>query len=123
MTRTKLRNIFLQKRSEENRIRYTKQRNFFVSLLRKTKKRYYENLNEKSVVDNKLFWKTVKPLLSDKVWNIESTQALFQFKKKCKDNVNFNFIEVNQKQIEKEFLKLDVNKASKSSDIPIKVLK
>ena len=25
------------------------------------------NLNEKSVVDNKLFWKTVKPLLSDKV--------------------------------------------------------
>ena len=103
MTRTKLRNIFLQKRSEENRIRYTKQRNVFVSLLRKTKKRYYENLNEKSVVDNKLFWKTVKPLLSDKVWNIESTQALFQFKKKCKDNVNFNFIEVNQKQIEKGF--------------------
>ena len=33
---------------------------------KKTKKRY-ENLNEKSVVDNKLFWKTVKPLLSDKV--------------------------------------------------------
>ena len=67
MTWTKLRNIFLQNRSEENRIRYTKQRNFCVSLLRKTKKRYYENLNEKSVVDNKLFWKTVEPLLSDKV--------------------------------------------------------
>ena len=65
MTRTKLRNIFLQNRSEENRIRYTKQINFCVSLLRKTKKRYYENLNEKFVVDNKLFWKTVKPLLSD----------------------------------------------------------
>ena len=67
MTRTKLRNIFLQNKSEENKICYTKQRNFCVSLLRKTKKRYYENLNEKSVVDNKLFWKTVKPLLSDKV--------------------------------------------------------
>ena len=67
MTRTKLRNIFLQNKSEENKIRYTKQINFCVSLLRKTKKRYYENLNEKSVVDNKLFWKTVKPLLSDKV--------------------------------------------------------
>ena len=63
MTRTKLRNIFLQNRSEENRIRYTKQRNFCVSLLRKTKKRYYENLNENSVVDDKLFSKTVKPLL------------------------------------------------------------
>ena len=67
MTRTKLRNIFLQNGSEENRIRHTKQRNYCVFLLRKTRKRYYENLNEKSFVDNKLFWKTVKPLLSDKV--------------------------------------------------------
>ena len=30
---------------------------------------------------------------------------------------------IDQKQIEKEILKLDVNKASQSSDIPIKVLK
>ena len=67
MARTKLRNIFLQRSNEKNRIRYTKQINFCVSLLRKTKKRYYENLNEKFVVDNKLFWKTVKPLLSDNV--------------------------------------------------------
>ena len=67
MTQTKLRDIFLQNRSEENRIRYIKQKNVCVYLLRKTKKRFYENLNEKSVVDNKLFWKTVKPLLSDEV--------------------------------------------------------
>ena len=38
MTRTKLRNIFLQNKSEENKIRYTKQGNFCVSLLRKTNK-------------------------------------------------------------------------------------
>ena len=43
------------------------QTNFCVSLLRKTRKRYYENLSEEYVVDNKLFWETVKPLLSDKV--------------------------------------------------------
>ena len=55
MTRTKLRNIFLQNKSEENKIRYTKQRNVCVSLLRKTKKQYYQNLNKKNVVDNKLF--------------------------------------------------------------------
>ena len=36
-------------------------------LLRKTKKRYYDNLNERCVTDNKLFWKTVKSFLSDKV--------------------------------------------------------
>ena len=43
-----MRNIFLQNKSEENKIRYTKQRNFCVSLLRKTKKQYYQNLNENS---------------------------------------------------------------------------
>ena len=66
MARTKLRNIFLQNRSEENSIRYAEQINLCISLLRK-KNRYYENLNEKSVVDNNLFWKAVKPLVSDKV--------------------------------------------------------
>ena len=66
MARTKLRNIFLQNRSEENSIRYTEQINLCISLLRK-KNGYYENLNEKSVVDNNLFWKAVKPLVSDKV--------------------------------------------------------
>ena len=40
-----------------------------------------------------------------------------------KDKSSFNFTEVDQKQIEKENLKLDVNKASQNSDIPIKVLK
>ena len=35
----------------------------FVSLLRKTEKRSYENLNEKSVTDDKLFWKTIKLFL------------------------------------------------------------
>ena len=52
--------IFLQNKSEENRKLNAKQRKFCVSLLRKIKKRYYENLNEKSVIDNKLFLKTVK---------------------------------------------------------------
>ena len=45
---------------------YTKQRNYCVSLLRKTKKTYYENLDEKKVSDNKLFLKTIKPSLSEK---------------------------------------------------------
>ena len=37
-----------------------------VSLTRKTIKDYYSNLDEKCVIDNKKFWKTVKPFLSDK---------------------------------------------------------
>ena len=38
-----------------------------VSLLRKPKKLYYSNLDEKKVTDNKTFWKTLKPFLSDKI--------------------------------------------------------
>ena len=35
--------------------------------MRKTKKDYYGNLNEKDVIHNKFFWETVKLLFSDKV--------------------------------------------------------
>ena len=67
MNRTRLRNKFLQSRTDENKKLYTIQRNYCVSLLRKTKREYYSNLDVKNVTDNKAFWKTVKPLLSDKV--------------------------------------------------------
>ena len=33
----------------------------------KTKKDHYANLNEKDIADNKQFWRTVKPLLADKI--------------------------------------------------------
>ena len=35
----------------------------------------------------------------------------------------FSFVEVDQKEIEKEILNMDVNKASQSSDIPTKIVK
>ena len=37
-----------------------------MSLTRKSKRDYYNNLDNKNVTDNKLFWKTVKPFFSDK---------------------------------------------------------
>ena len=67
MRRTKLCNNFLHNKSDKNRKFYAKQRNFCVCLLRKVKKRYYETLNEKSAIVNKLFWKALKPLFSDKI--------------------------------------------------------
>ena len=45
---------------------YTKQWNYWVSLIRKGKKEYYDSLHVKDITDNKKFWKTVKPLFSDK---------------------------------------------------------
>ena len=59
MQRTKLRNKFLKDSIEHNKISYTKQRNWCVSLLRKKKKEYFANLNEKDIIDNKKFGKLV----------------------------------------------------------------
>ena len=61
----------MKNKADTNRIAYIKQRNYCVSLLRKTGKDHYANLNEKDVVDNKQFWGTVKPLQSDKVQSSE----------------------------------------------------
>ena len=66
MKRTRLRNRYLKKRSEQNILFHVKQRNYCVFLSRKTKKDYYANLNVKDIVDNKQFWRTVKPLFSHK---------------------------------------------------------
>ena len=57
---------FLRKKTEETLKLYVKQRNKYVSFLKKAEKEYDQNLNEKNVTDNKKFWKTVKPLLSNK---------------------------------------------------------
>ena len=67
MTRTSLRNSFLKNRSNRNRDLFRKERNLCLSLIRKSKKDYSSNLNEKQIADNKRFWKTVKPFLSNKV--------------------------------------------------------
>ena len=74
--RWKLRKKFLKSRSESDKKAYNKQRNKCVSLLRKTKKAYYSNLNVKDVVDNKKFWKTIKRFFSDKSNNFENISVI-----------------------------------------------
>ena len=61
----------MKKRSDENRKLFCKQRNKWVSLLRKAKKVYFTSLSEKHITENKCFWKTVKPFLSKKVLSSE----------------------------------------------------
>ena len=67
MLRAKLKNKFLKNRSNESKTNYVKQRNYCVSLLSKTKREYYSNLDEKNICDSKTFWKIVKPMLSKKI--------------------------------------------------------
>ena len=66
MERTSLRNTFLKHPTVANKVAYIKQRKFCVSLLRKVKKEYIAILNEKNITDNRKFWQTVKPFLSEK---------------------------------------------------------
>ena len=66
MHRSKLKNRFNKNPTEENKTLYKKQRNFCVSLLRKEKKKYYNNLDMKIFNDNNKFWKAIKPLFSEK---------------------------------------------------------
>ena len=69
MNRARLRNRFLRTRCIRDKEAYNKQRNYCVSLTRKTKQQYYNNLDHRKVADNKSFWKYIKPLFSDKSTN------------------------------------------------------
>ena len=53
MKRARLKNVYLEKRTEATKATSNYQRNICVSLLRKSKRSYFENLNVKFVRDNK----------------------------------------------------------------------
>ena len=72
MLRSRLRNIFNKNKTDSAKAAYKKQRNICTSLFRKAKSDYYSYLNTNSITDNKKFWKTVKPLFSEKVISAES---------------------------------------------------
>ena len=55
-----------KQKTEETWKLNVKQRNKCVSPLEMTKKEYYQNLDEKNIMNNRRFWKAIKPLLSDK---------------------------------------------------------
>ena len=73
MARTRLRKNILKDRYEENKTKYSRQRSYCVSLLRKSKSEYFGNLNEKKPAITKHSGKPLKPFLSDKV---TSTQKI-----------------------------------------------
>ena len=88
LTRTRLRNNILNDRSEENKRRYSKQRNYCVSLLRKSKSEYFGKLNQKKISDNKTCWKTIKPFLSDKITSTQKITLIDNEKIIMDDNNN-----------------------------------
>ena len=67
MKRSELESKYVKNKTSENLKSYKKQRNFCSKLCKKERKKYYERLDLNNVTDNKKFWKTVTPFLSDKV--------------------------------------------------------
>ena len=75
----KLRNAIMKRARLRNRANLTRkdldiqkhklQRNLVVSMNREAKRDFYRNLDPKKVGKEKDFWRTFKPLLSDKVKN------------------------------------------------------
>ena len=66
-TRTSLCNRYNKNRTQENWNAFKRQRNKCVKLLRQAKIDYYKNLDVKCLTDNRKFWKTIKPLFSEKI--------------------------------------------------------
>ena len=62
MLRSRLCNKFLKTKTEEPKQLYNKQRNLWVTLLRKAKRNYFAELDNMILKDNKKTWKTVNPL-------------------------------------------------------------
>ena len=56
MTRTRLRNKFVRNPTKGSTLQ--KHQHYCVSLFKKEKKRFYNNIDIKSLMDNRLFWKT-----------------------------------------------------------------
>ena len=66
MHRSKLKNKFNKNPSEINKDLYRKQRNYCVNLVKKKKKKYYNNLDVNILKDNQKCWLTINPLFSTK---------------------------------------------------------
>ena len=66
MHTSKFKNRFNKRRTYENWCNYKTQRKHYLSLLRKTKQQYFKNMNLNDIIDNKTFWRTIKPSFNEK---------------------------------------------------------
>ena len=101
MKRSQLKNTYNKNHNYENWYLYKKQRNFCVSLLRKTKRNYFKNVKIQDITDNKKFWKTIRPYFSDKGYNqtkitIVEKDSIITDEKKIATLMNNYFINITK---------------------------
>ena len=66
MKRSQLESKFYKTKVISDEQAYKKHKNFVSRLYKKERKTFYKNLNIKDILDNKKFWKNIKPLFSNK---------------------------------------------------------
>ena len=66
LRRSALEKKYYKTKCLEDKHVFKKHQNFCNRLYKKEKRKYFNNLNLKDITDNKRFWKTVKPFLSNK---------------------------------------------------------
>ena len=66
MNRSRSKNAYFKNKTADNWERYRTLRNQCVKLTRKVKREYYQNIKMDDLNDNKKFWKTVKPIFTNK---------------------------------------------------------
>ena len=66
MKRSQLENKYISNSTVENMNKYKKHKKFCSKLYKKERKKFYSQLDIENITDNKLFWKTMKPFLSEK---------------------------------------------------------
>ena len=71
MVRSKLKNKYLKSKSEIDKQKHNKQRNYCVKLLHLKKQKYYESLDISKITDNKTFSKTTTSpfIFKEKLFN------------------------------------------------------
>ena len=116
MLRYKLKRKF-NNNSEENSKKSNHRRSYCVKLLRKTKLKYFQNMDVSKVNDNKMFWKTLKPIFSDKCKNANSIilteeDTIMKNKKLIADTFNNYFADI------RKTLKLKKNPNSNGQFLP-----
>ena len=86
MKLTGLRNTYLKQKTLESKQIFVKQRSYFISLLRKLKRNYTSILNVNNITNRKKFWKSIKPLFTDKIKSVVS--ITLKEDKKINENQN-----------------------------------
>ena len=123
MHRSKLKNRYNKNTTELNKSMYKKQRNFCVNLLRKEKKKYYNNFDLKIFQNNSKCWQRIKPLFANKqialqknIIIVENDKIISSSEKVAEKLNNFFIDAVDNLEIEPFAHSTDSNIHTKSRD-------